>query len=548
MVDEAMQDFYDRHPTAEKMTEEEFKQNSDEMKAAANENLLKELRGRVFGYISSRQEEHATEEIVSWIEYENHIYTTRDDIKSEIWMYDDGIYKPNGESYIKEVVRKVLSHFYTPQRANKVVAKIEADTMIDTDKFFNQNYIDEMPVQNGILNIKTRELNEFNPEKIFFNKLPLTYNPEATCEVIQKFFSDVLKEEDDINVAFELFGYSLLKDHMIEKAFMFVGNGRNGKGKFISLLKTFLGAENCCSVPLNQLRSDSTGVCELFGKLANLAGDLNNTALKETGLFKEITGRDMVGAKRKYLRDLFFVNYSKQIFACNELPRVYDFSAGFWSRWVLLEFPYQFIDKKEYDVLEDKGNMRIRDTEIINKLTTTEQLSGLLNAALDGLDRVRKQKDISNSKGTAETKNFWIRNSDSFSAFCLDMIEEDYEGYVSRKEVRSTFNKYCKAHKIKGASDKGMKIVLEDMFGAIEGRKWDGTTQEYVWEGIKFKDNYEISQISGRFQKPLGIAISRVLSKSTVNTTNFSKEELKKAGYTQEEYNSLLNKDNKYEK
>ena len=93
---------------------------------------------------------------------------------------------------------------------------------------------------------------------------------------------------------------------------MFVCNGRNGMGKCISLLKTFLGAENCCSVPLNQLRSDSTGVCELFGKLANLAGDLNNTALKETGLFKEVTGRDMVGAKRKYLRDLFFVNYSKQ--------------------------------------------------------------------------------------------------------------------------------------------------------------------------------------------------------------------------------------------
>lgn len=458
-------------------------------KKERDEKVIIQLRTDCLQFIATRQEDHATEYIVDSIESINFIYTTRDDIKSEIWFYDCGIYKPNGESYIKEYVRKVLLHAYTPQRANKVIAKIEADTMIDANKFFNINYIDEVPILNGILNIRTRVVSPFDPKKIFFSKLPLTYDKEATCGVIEKFFMDILKEAGDVEVAFELFGYCLLKDHPIEKAFMFVGEGRNGKGKFISLLKTFLGAENCCSVPLNQLRSDSTSVCELFGKMANLAGDLNNTALKETGLFKEITGRDMVGAKRKYLRDLFFTNYSKQIFACNELPRVYDFKEGFWSRWVLLEFPNRFIEQREYDLLgEDKGNAKIRDTEIIDKLTEDSEMSGLLNIALDGLDRVRRQKDISSSRGTSETKNFWIRNSDSFSAFCLDMLEDDYEGYVSKKKLRSEFMKYCKLHRIKGASDKGMKAVLEDMFGSIEGRKSVSGVQEYVWEGVCFKE------------------------------------------------------------
>ena len=35
--------------------------------------------------------------------------------------------------------------------------------MIDADKFFNVNYINEVPIQNGVLNIKTRELSDFNP-------------------------------------------------------------------------------------------------------------------------------------------------------------------------------------------------------------------------------------------------------------------------------------------------------------------------------------------------------------------------------------------------
>jgi len=509
---------------------------------------FRNLRGEVLQNIILRQEDHASEAIVQEIKRDNYIYTTRDDIKSEIWFYNDGIYTPHGETYIKEFCRRLLIHAYTPQRANKVIAKIEADTFIDTDKFFNVNYIDEVPIIGGILNIRTREVSEFTPEKVFFNKLPIHYNPQAKCPAVERFFSEILQGRDDVKVAFELFGYSLLKDHRIEKAFMFVGNGRNGKGKFISLLKSFLGSENCCSVPLSQLRSDSSSVCELFGKMANLAGDLNNTALKETGLFKEITGRDMVGAKRKYLRDLFFVNYSKQIFACNELPRVYDFSKGFWSRWILLEFPFQFLDESEFKGLNDRGKCKLRDIDIINKLTTEKELSGLLNMALDGLDRIIKNKDFSYSKGTDETKNFWIRNSDSFTAFCLDMIEDDYESKIQKKELRNIFNKYCKMHKIKGTSDKGMKVVMEDMFGAVEGRFWNGESQEPVWEGVRFKEKTailsvenKISAISKVFPKVIENGIYSTFPKTSLiqlksqKENKFTDSELEKAGLKPED-------------
>ncbi len=271
---------------------------------------------------------------------------------------------------------------------------------------------------------------------------------------------------------------------------MLVGNGRNGKGKLLSLLKNFLGASNCCSVSLSQLKSESSSVCELFGKMVNLSGDLSNTSLRDTGLFKEITGRDMIGAKRKYLRDLFFVNYSKQIFACNDLPRVYDFSKGFWSRWILLQFPFEFVSKEEYQNILDKTNLKFRDINIIDKLTTKKELSGLLNSALDGLDRLLKNNDFSFSKGTSEVKDLWIRKSDSFTAFALDKIEGDYEGWIEKRKLRSEFVKYCKKYKVKGTSDKSIKIVLEDLFGAIEGRKSLISGQEYVWEGIKLKTEF----------------------------------------------------------
>lgn len=451
--------------------------------------------------IITGREEYATEKICTYIKEKNNIYTTRDDVKSEIWIYDNGIYKPNGESYIKEVVRKFLEHTYTPQRANKVVAKIEADTMIDTDEFFNSSYIDEICVQNGILNIKEKELSEFTPEKIFFNKLPVTFNPLAECNVVDAFFEDVLKEAEDKKVLYEMIGFCLRKDYFLEKAFMFIGDGSNGKSKTLSLIKEFLGIENCCSVRLSQMQDmSSSALCELHNRLVNIAGDLDNTALKQTGVFKELSGGDTVQVKRKYLRDLKFTNYAKMVFACNELPKVYDLKEGFWRRWILLEFPYKFLPKSEMDLRKDELNIKPQDPGIITKLTTKEQMSGLLNMALKGLDNIKKNKNFSYSKGTAGVKDFWIRKSDSFTAFCLDNLEENYEGFIPRKRLRNEFMKYCKKYKVKGVGDKAMKIVMEDMFGATEGRKYVEDNQEYGWEGVNLR---QISQISEESPKVL---------------------------------------------
>ena len=72
----------------------------ERQKAADNViNPLNDLSSECLQLILSRQEEDATEKIVKRIETENNIYTTRDDRISEIWVYDGGIYKPNGESY-----------------------------------------------------------------------------------------------------------------------------------------------------------------------------------------------------------------------------------------------------------------------------------------------------------------------------------------------------------------------------------------------------------------------------------------------------------------
>lgn len=458
---------------------EEIKDNKDYSK----------LQKEVFICLLDNDRDKATELIVEEIKKNNYIYTTRDDLKSEMWIYNDGIYIPQGKTFVKEFCRKILGDSYTTHLSNIIINKIEADTYINQENFFKNNNIKEIPILNGILNIFTREVSEHTPTKIFFNKLPIEYNSSSECPNIINHLKIILKNEEDILVILELFGYLLLKEYKIEKAIMFVGFGRNGKSKTIELMKRFVGAENCSNLPLRALHEESFSLSELFGKMANLASDLSKTDLEETGMIKSLIGRDTIQAKRKYLRDLNFVNFAKMCFAANELPKIYDTTDGFWTKWVLIEFPYKFLKEEEYNKLSEKEKEfhRILNPNIIDELTSPEELSGLLNLALDGLDRLIKNKDFSYSKNIKEVKDLWIRKSDSFTAFCYDHLEEDFDNKISKKELRRLYHKYRKKHRVPSCSDKAIKITLENMYGVSESQDWGGDRERF-WEGIKIKN------------------------------------------------------------
>lgn len=458
------------------------------IKEVKERNDLDELQKEVFLNLGLKNRDKATELIVDRIKEDNYIYTTRDDLKSEMWIYSEGVYVPQGKSFVKEFTRKILGELYTTTITNLIISKIEADTFIEHNDFFNTNYVYEVPLKNGILNIKTRELSPHTPQKIFFNKIPITYDPDADCPNILSHFENILSSKEDIKVILEIFGYLLLKDYKIEKAFMFVGSGRNGKSKTIELMKRFLGAENCSSIPLRSLNEESFSLSELFGKMANLSADLSKTDLKETGMIKSLIGRDTIQAKRKFLKDLNFVNYAKMVFGANELPRIYDTTDGFWTKWVLIEFPYKFVTEETFENTpkELRNNLKIMDNEIVDKLSSSEELSGLLNYALDGLDRLLKNKDFSYTKSTSEVKDLWIRKSDSFTAFCYDCIEEDIDGKIEKKLLRKIYHNYIKKYKLSSCSDKAIKITLENLFGASESQEW-GMNMNRVWEGIRLK-------------------------------------------------------------
>jgi len=450
------------------------------------------LKEQVNLFLYKKMKPELSEIIVNIATTKSKYYATRFDDRNEIYCYEDGIYVSEGRTKIKEVVRYIMGKDYTEQFGNQVVSKIEADNYITQDQLFKPQNIHEVCVLNGILNLKTRELVPFTPEKIFFSKIKASYDTQFKCKKVDKFLGEVLPDKQDKLTVYEIVGFCLYREYFIEKAVMMLGTGRNGKGKTISLIKKLLGEENFTGIALQKLESGDFKEVELMGKLANLGGDVSNYPLKDTAKFKGLTGRDTITASKKFKNDVSFENYAKMIFATNTLPKTYDLSNAFFSRWVYLNFPYEFKPKKEYqtEIKKDpklKEKYRVLNPNRIENLLDPEEMSGFLNAALDGLDRLFSKNDFTSSTSSGETKTWWIRNSDSFLAFTLEKLEiADSELEFIKKDIlRKHYQAYCKEHRVPPEGDKHIHEVMIRQVKAWDSQQSD-ENRDRVWKGVKF--------------------------------------------------------------
>lgn len=418
-----------------------------------------------------------------------HINTVRSDTKPEMWIYKNGIFIPDGKTYIEEFCQNIMGIKYNRLFVKNIIDKIMAQTYINAGNFFTNEDVNIVPVENGLLNLATKELVDFSPKYKFFNKLPVVYDPLAAPEKFLEFVNDILPV-GDINSVQELFGYLLYRDYRFRKAFLFEGDGANGKSKLIEVMERFLGQANITSISLQELSTRPFAISGLLGKMANLVPDISSKELEDTSTFKAVTGHDRLTADRKFRSPIEFTNYAKMVFACNKIPEPKDDSDGYWERWAYINFPYTFIEKPNPDNPREK----LRDINIIDDISSSGEMSGILNWALAGYDRLMKNGKFSISQSTADTKKRMMKKANPFAAFCFDEVIEDptQDNYIKISNLSKAYQRYCILHKIKSRHvvNKYKNDKLNNAGGFKMVKKINGKA-EWVWRGIKLKTPVE---------------------------------------------------------
>lgn len=404
----------------------------------------------------------------------NVIYKTMMD-NDKIYYYLDGIYNPDGEIQVKTKLEKHFPLIKT-HMVNETLEKVRRRTYTNRSEFDNEEHL--MAIQNGILDLKTGEVNPFTPNYMTLTKLPIEYDKNVDCPENKRFFASNC-HPDFVQTLIEMSAYGLIKNYKHHKFMVIQGDTDCGKTTYVKLLNVFYGQENIEALGLQQLLEEPFVRHKLYGKLLNIGDDLPKKILKFLGILTQLTGGSPMTHNVKNSNNLMkFVNISKQIFTCNIVPKTDDQLDAFYNRALLIPFITQF----------RSGDPR-RDPELIDKLTTSEEISGLLNLFIKALKDIEERGYIYYPYTIEETKDYWLKSSDPLYALVEEHIEFESTAKLSKSDLYDKYRDWSIENKL---AVKQSNIFSREIKKYLKGVK-DGVTtikgkNTRVWEGIRLKE------------------------------------------------------------
>lgn len=342
------------------------------------------------------------------------------------YIYSENVYQYNQD----EINRKMLENIENLKRT-QIQETFENIRLKVTTKEEKLNpFI--VNLKNGLFDLNTFELIPHTSETFTVNQFDCSYDPNAKSDAVDKMIRNVTENKKElITLIEEMLGYFLIGDCRYQKAFILLGQGSNGKSKFLDMITNWIGKDNRSTLALEDL-SEKFRTAELLGKIANVGDDSGGNILKNTAVFKKLVTGEGVTVERKNQHPFTLNNTSKMIFSVNSLPPSVDKSNGFFRRIIIIPFNAVFNSKNpDFDPL------------IINKVSTEEAKSYLFNLALKGFKRLIENdaftipNEVEEVVSKYEVDNNsvlqWIElNSDNIENRTMNEVYTDYCMYCNK--------------------------------------------------------------------------------------------------------------------
>lgn len=285
---------------------------------------------------------------------------------------------------------------------------------------------------------------------------------------------------DQIELVQEIMGavlFGLMAQY--EKAVLFKGEGRAGKGTLLKVIEHLVPAEwRAASSPF---RWDSEYyLAALAGKRLNVVGELPDDVHIPAAHFKTVTGRDLLTGRHPTGRPFTFRNEAAHIFNSNHFINTRDRSEAFYSRWIIVEFPNSRLG----------GGEQGTDTTLAASIIELE-LPAILHWAAEGARRLTLRGAFQATRAHDRLLGQWRQATDSLMAFLTDeeWCELGPQHRTKRADLYSTYKSWCGVAERMPLSKGRWRLSLEGPLGQRMGleapRKIGG---EFVIVGVKAVD------------------------------------------------------------
>ena len=399
-------------------------------------------------------------------------FKTLNDTK-EILYYKDGIYQFGGDVIIKQECERIIPEC-SKYKVNEVMGIIERKTF-ESRKNFN-NDLSKLVLANGIFDLVTFELSPFSPEFLSTIKVPIVYDPKATCPQFIKFLKAVLPDKKDIITVIEETSNILTTNKKnFEVSAIWIGTGANGKSTLLKIIRGVIGQDNCSSISIHDIEEQRFAIAQLYSKLANISADISNDGLEGLSRYKQLVSGDGIQVEKKGKEPFDLYNFAKMFFSANDMPNIKDNSDGAFRRIFVTKFENTFL----------RGSNCIQDLDKI--ILETEQ-SGIFNLVLENYKTLLRNNHFRYEQPIGVVREIIKKESDKLLEFIKSVWDEDPNGVIGKDRFYEIQQKYMK--------DKHYEIYSKQRLGAnlptygfrSDSRKINGKAHR-VWLGFSLKKN-----------------------------------------------------------
>ena len=286
----------------------------------------------------------------------------------------------------------------------------------------------EIPVRNGVVDVLTNTLRPHRREDWLAGVLPVDFDRNARATELEKAMEDWFGEpggqsvvlDDRADALIDFFGYIALPHAKFKRALVLFGESDTGKSQPLKIARRLVGEKFCCALGVDQM--DDPQMCAMIKhKRLNVLTELTSDAMIKDGGFKTmVSTEEAIPINPKYEPPHDYTPIAKHIIATNVLPTINDRSAATFNRLLIIPFTRVFEESEQ-----DKG--------FFDRATTPEQLSGLLNLAIQGAARLIRRGGVFKppKAGTAINQQMRRDANPMFDFVAAEMVREKDEGIVA---------------------------------------------------------------------------------------------------------------------
>jgi len=277
-------------------------------------------------------------------------------------------------------------------------------------------------------------LKNHTPEHYLTSGIDVDYDPSHTCEtfdyMLEGVFSPLPDAEDVTRHLWEIIGYVIqpLKD--IPIWVMLYGKGNDGKSTILRILTALLGDSALeRGISMFNTATNKHAYTPLVGKLLAYDDDLKAGATLPDDILKKTSENKTLTADPKGAAPFAFYNTSTFLISTNHYPYTQDLSHGFRRRTHVIPFLRRFREEEVNTSLERK--------------VIREELSGVINRALAGLQRLRKRGNFLVPKSCQQERDTWLRRANQVTRMIDESLVQDEDGLILFDDFWSSFQSWC---------------------------------------------------------------------------------------------------------